>query len=165
MALLPSWVAGANDPQTDFPLNNLPYGVFSMGGGEPRCGVAIGDMILDAKAAEAAGLTGTQGLCQDGVWNPLMAAGSTVWARFRQSVTDLLAHLTQRTLGTVLIRDDNGTVRAALARPSFADYLEEACGQVRRYGADEPDVVHSLLDLLADVGRQGAVSRRRREEI
>ncbi len=69
-------------------------------------------------------------------------------------VTDLLAHLTQRTLGTVLIRDDNGTVRAALARPSFADYLEEACGQVRRYGADEPDVVHSLLDLLADVGSQ-----------
>ncbi|OJH44244.1 fumarylacetoacetase [Paracoccus sp. SM22M-07] len=91
MALLPSWVAGANDPQTDFPLNNLPYGVFSTNGGEPRCGVAIGDMILDAKAAEAAGLTGTQGLCQDGVWNPLMAAGSTVWARFRQSVTDLLA--------------------------------------------------------------------------
>lgn len=91
MALLPSWVAGANDPQTDFPLNNLPYGVFSMGGGKPRCGIAIGDMILDAKAAEAAGLTGTQGLCQDGVWNPLMAAGPTVWARFRQSVTDLLA--------------------------------------------------------------------------
>ena len=91
MALLPSWVSGANDPQTDFPLNNLPYGVFSMGGGEPRCGIAIGDMILDAKAAEAAGLTGTQGLCQDGVWNPLMAAGPTVWARFRQSVTDLLA--------------------------------------------------------------------------
>lgn len=91
MALLPSWVASANDPLTDFPLNNLPYGVFSMGGGEPRCGVAIGDMILDAKAAEAAGLTDTQGLCQDGVWNPLMAAGPTVWARFRQSVTDLLA--------------------------------------------------------------------------
>lgn len=91
MALLPSWVTGANDPQTDFPLNNLPYGVFSMGGGEPRCGIAIGDMILDAKAAEAAGLTGTQGLCQDGVWNPLMAAGPTAWARFRRSVTDLLA--------------------------------------------------------------------------
>ncbi|WP_304620830.1 fumarylacetoacetase [Paracoccus sediminilitoris] len=91
MALLPSWVAGANDPQTDFPLNNLPYGVFSTNGGEPRCGVAIGDMILDAKAAEAAGLTGTQGLCQNGVWNPLMAAGPTAWARFRRSVTDLLA--------------------------------------------------------------------------
>lgn len=91
MGLLPSWVVGANDPQTDFPLNNLPYGVFSMDGGEPRCGIAIGDMILDAKGAETAGLTGTQGLCQDGVWNPLMAAGPMVWARFRQTVTDLLA--------------------------------------------------------------------------
>ncbi|WP_108503503.1 fumarylacetoacetase [Paracoccus indicus] len=90
MALMPSWVASANDPDTDFPLNNLPYGAFSTGG-QPRCGVAIGDMILDVSAAETAGLTDTRGLCQDGVWNPLMAAGPTVWASFRQRLTRLLA--------------------------------------------------------------------------
>ena len=90
MGLMPSWVASANRPDTDFPLNNLPYGVFSTGG-TPRCGVAIGDMILDVSAAEAAGLTGTRGLCQDGVWNPLMAAGPPVWASFRQRLTELLA--------------------------------------------------------------------------
>ena len=41
--LLRSWVESANTPETDFPLNNLPYGVFSSGEGTmPRCGVAIG---------------------------------------------------------------------------------------------------------------------------
>lgn len=67
---------------------------------------------------------------------------------------DLLAHLTHRDLGAKIVRDDEGTLRVALARPSFADFLDEACGQIRRYGAGEPDVVHALLDLLADVGRQ-----------
>ena len=41
-----SWVESANSPDTDFSLNNLPYGVFSRPGHEPRCGVAIGDMII-----------------------------------------------------------------------------------------------------------------------
>ena len=54
-ALKRSWVESANAPETGFPLNNLPYGVFSTGEGKPRCGVAIGDMILDVAALEAAG--------------------------------------------------------------------------------------------------------------
>ena len=42
-----SWVASA-DGHPDFPLQNLPLGVFSPpGGGEPRGGVAIGEAILD----------------------------------------------------------------------------------------------------------------------
>ena len=56
MPLLRSWVESANSPEGQFPLNNLPYGVFSLGGDRPRCGVAIGDAIFDATAAEAAGL-------------------------------------------------------------------------------------------------------------
>ena len=56
MPLKKSWVASANAPDHPFPLNNLPYGVFSTGEDDPRCGVAIGDMILDCRAAEEAGL-------------------------------------------------------------------------------------------------------------
>ena len=48
MPLLRSWLAAANDPAGPFPLNNLPYGVFSVGDGPRRCGVAIGDRVLDA---------------------------------------------------------------------------------------------------------------------
>ena len=53
MTLLTSWVESANSADTDFPLNNLPYGVFSTDTLEPRCGVAIGDMVLDMAAVEA----------------------------------------------------------------------------------------------------------------
>jgi fumarylacetoacetase len=46
---LRSWVASANLPDTDFPIQNLPFGIFSRrGAGQPpRIGVAIGDQILD----------------------------------------------------------------------------------------------------------------------
>ena len=47
MSLMKSWVPSANAPDHPFPLNNLPYGVFSTAGTEERCGVAIGDMIFD----------------------------------------------------------------------------------------------------------------------
>ena len=50
-----SWVASANG-HCDFPIQNLPYGIFSPSGADPRAGVAIGDMILDLRAAAEAHL-------------------------------------------------------------------------------------------------------------
>jgi fumarylacetoacetase len=52
---LESWVQSANGHQ-DFPIQNLPFGVFSPRAGGKRGGVAIGDQILDLTAALAAGL-------------------------------------------------------------------------------------------------------------
>ncbi len=45
-----SWVASANG-HADFPLQNLPLGVFSVKGSAPRSGVAIGEHIFDLQAA------------------------------------------------------------------------------------------------------------------
>ena len=42
-----SWIPVPED--SDFPLQNLPYGVFSFDGSEPRIGIAIGDSVLDLK--------------------------------------------------------------------------------------------------------------------
>src|SRR5512134_891212 len=52
-----SWVDSANSPASDFPIQNLPFGVFRREGkNEPfRGGVAIGDQILDLAAAHKAG--------------------------------------------------------------------------------------------------------------
>ncbi|MDF3936462.1 fumarylacetoacetase [Pseudomonas citronellolis] len=50
-----SWIDSANG-HPDFPLQNLPMGVFSSAGREPRGGVAIGELIFDLKAALAADL-------------------------------------------------------------------------------------------------------------
>jgi len=47
-----SWVASANTPQTDFPIQNLPFGRFRLSTSEPwRIGVAIGDQVLDLRQA------------------------------------------------------------------------------------------------------------------
>ena len=49
-AALTSWVESANDPETDFPIQNLPYGVFRTPDQEkPRIGVRIGDFVLDLR--------------------------------------------------------------------------------------------------------------------
>jgi len=54
-AIARSWVEHANG-HSDFPLQNLPLGIFSRPGETLRCGVAIGDAILDLEAVLAAGL-------------------------------------------------------------------------------------------------------------
>ena len=85
MTLLQSWVSSANSPETDFPLNNLPYGVFSTEGTDPRCGVAIGNMIFDCQAAEEAGfIEFDEGPVFDvPFWNELMELGPDAWAALR----------------------------------------------------------------------------------
>lgn len=92
--LLNSWVASANTSDTDFPLNNLPYGVFSLGDNDAHCGVAIGDMILDVTSAEQAGLLTTSEVPVFDVpyWNEFMDLGRVAWGAFRD---DLKQALTQ----------------------------------------------------------------------
>ena len=93
MTLMKSWVESANSSTTDFPLNNLPCGVFTTGDEQPRCGVAIGDFILDISALEAEGLLklADDPLFDVPFWNELMEAGSEVWEDFRAQVTAMLA--------------------------------------------------------------------------
>src|SRR6056300_1107084 len=92
MRLLNSWVASANDPQSPFPLNNLPYGVFSTADTDPRCGVAIGDMILDLQAAEEADMIKLdEGPVFDvPFWNEVMELGPEAWEKLRKQITAIL---------------------------------------------------------------------------
>ena len=72
---LRSWVESANDPSGDFPVQNLPFGVFRRVGksDEFRGGVAIGDQILDMAAAARAGL-----FSGDAAEAAVLAAGPTL---------------------------------------------------------------------------------------
>ena len=94
MPLLKSWVVSANHADCPFPLNNLPYGVFSTPDSDPRCGVAIGQLILDLQACEEAGLIdlGAGPVFDVPFWNELMEQGSQAWAILRQRLLELLAH-------------------------------------------------------------------------
>ncbi len=93
MPLLRSWIESANAPDTEFPLNNLPYGVFSIGGGAQHCGVAIGDSILDVTALEDAQIlrpSSEKHLFDGASWNAFMEMGPQTWARFRSHLFGLL---------------------------------------------------------------------------
>lgn len=92
MTLLKSWVQSANNADTPFPLNNLPYGVFSTPDKEPRCGVAIGEFVLDIQAVEKAGLLNLSKspLFSQPRWNEVMEAGSATWSALRARLMDLL---------------------------------------------------------------------------
>jgi len=93
MPLMKSWVESANSADCPFPLNNLPYGVFSTDDNDPHCGVAIGDKILDVTAAEAEGLITLVDVPLFDVpfWNELMEEGPAVWAALRERLISLLA--------------------------------------------------------------------------
>lgn len=97
MPLLKSWVASANNATHPFPLNNLPYGVFSVADDDPKCGVAIGDMIFDVTAAEENGLVvlDDEPLFDLPLWNPLMEQGPAVWAALRHRLMELLSAETE----------------------------------------------------------------------
>ena len=91
--LIRSWVKSANAADCPFPLNNLPCGVFSAGDEELRCGVAIGDYVLDVTGLEEEGLLSLAGgpLLDVPFWNEVMGAGPAVWADLRKRLTALLA--------------------------------------------------------------------------
>ena len=94
---LASWVASANSRSTDFPIQNLPHGVFRRRGtGEAfRGGVAIGDMVLDMRAACRAGtFTGDERLAaqaaSEETLNGLMAMGPSAWSALRLRLSRVL---------------------------------------------------------------------------
>lgn len=88
-----SWIASANDGQTHFSLQNLPYGVFSTKGQSPRIGVAIGDQVLDLAALDEAGLlpAAAKGTFAAASLNRFIALGKPVWSETRKRLTALLS--------------------------------------------------------------------------
>jgi fumarylacetoacetase len=86
MTLRTSWVRSGDISGTDFPLNNLPYGVFSVEGQAPLCGVAIGEMILDVGRVDHGQ---SPALFAAPEWNAVMEGRRTVWAALRTRLTDL----------------------------------------------------------------------------
>jgi fumarylacetoacetase len=90
---LSSWVDSAQG-HSDFPIQNLPFGVFRRQGGAARIGVAIGDQILDLAAAGA--IIGVpEGplaeACAAPALNRLMALGPAHWSELRARVSAFLA--------------------------------------------------------------------------
>jgi fumarylacetoacetase len=105
-ASLRSWVESANDPATDFPVQNLPLGVFRYRGeGPARIGCAIGEQVLDLAACAERGLlrgmpSDVEAACHGTALNGLMALD----ARVRGTLRHRLSHLLRAEGGFVTAR-------------------------------------------------------------
>ncbi len=128
-----SWVESANDPASDFPIQNLPFGVFRGADRTARGGIAIGDQIVDLARLHEAGLL--KGKAAEAaraaagpVLNPLLRLGNVHASALRAAVSDLLdeAHgdrARRVALGTCLVPMRLATLDVPVAIGSFTDFL------------------------------------------
>jgi fumarylacetoacetase len=151
-----SWVGSANG-HPDFPLQNLPLGVFSPPGNNvpdarARGGIAIGDKIFDIKAALAAGLFSGEAeiaakAAAVGTLNSLVALGAGPRRALRRRVFDLLASdgkeaSQARGLGGSILHDANVCAMHLPAKvASFTDFfagIHHATNGGRRRNPNDP---------------------------
>lgn len=149
MPLMKSWITSANSDQTPFPLNNLPYGVFSTSGTDPRCGVAIGNMILDMAAAEDAGLIDID---EDGAfdlpfWNDVMELGPEIWANLRARLIELLSEgaADQKLVEPHLVKLDDAQLHMPLLVSEYTDFYAG-----RQHAANMGAILRGSPDLPAN---------------
>lgn len=134
---LRSWVESANDPQTDFPIQNLPFCIFSRKrphfGELPRPGVAIGDQILDlAACADAEVFEGVveeaTGCLNDMTLYELMSWGPEVSSSLRSQLIELLradspkAKKNRQKIGQALIRYSDAQLSLPTAIGDYTDF-------------------------------------------
>ncbi|WP_349729991.1 fumarylacetoacetase [Peribacillus frigoritolerans] len=82
-------------PESHFPIQNLPYGIFQKKGQSPRAGTAIGDYVLDLSVIDEVGLlsgTGAEGknVFSSSSLNQFMSLGRPVWTAVRTKLQYLL---------------------------------------------------------------------------
>ena len=129
-----SWVETANVASSDFPIQNLPFGVFTAPGRGARGGVAIGDMIFDIKAALDAGLfsaatTEAANNAALPALNRFMAMTPVHISALRRELSDLLrADSQQRTrlekmAGELLVSMKDATMKLPAQIGGFTDFF------------------------------------------
>jgi fumarylacetoacetase len=118
---LRSWVPVPEG--SDFPIQNLPFGVFRCPGLRPRVGVAIGDHVLDLEAVMASGLFADlevalpAGVFGSDSLNGLLALGRPAWRSVRRRVSELLR------AGSSEILERTGPEGRVLARQAEVELL------------------------------------------
>jgi len=104
---------------SDFPLENLPYGIFSTpDNAKPRIGVAIGEHILDLSVVShlfvGDQLKNNQHVFQESALNGLMGLGPKAWSEARRTIQDLLS------AGTTTLQGNEDLKKRALVLQSEA---------------------------------------------
>ncbi|MDB5103682.1 MAG: fumarylacetoacetase [Fibrobacteres bacterium] len=151
-AALRSWVASANAPDCDFPIQNLPFGVFKRRGAAdaPRVGIAIGDRILDVYACHRAGLFAGQAADAE--------AAEAAAACDRPSLNDLAAlgrgpRTALRRQAGALLKEGDDRIR------SQADWERRLMPAMKDAEMSLPAVIGDYTDFYASVYHATNVGR------
>ena len=110
---LHSWIQIS--PTSDFPIQNLPFGIFSTETHDPRVGVAIGEYVLDLCAVSQHGLFDLLSLEDHTIFqaetlNRFIALGKPVWREVRERVSELLRNNNPE------LRDNDQLMKACLVK-------------------------------------------------
>ena len=146
---LRSWVGSANTEDTEFPIQNLPFGVFRSGSTDvkgQRIGVAIGDEVLDLRATSAAGVLGNipsaaRQACEENSLNALMRQGPRAWASLRLALSGLLREgsAARATLEPFLVPQRKVEMGLPAAIGDFTDFFASLHHATRAGATVRPD--------------------------
>ena len=159
-----SWVASANG-HADFPIQNLPLGVFAPPGGRPRGGAAIGDMILDLGAVapllQGEARQAAEAAAGDAL-NPLFVLGAGPRRALRAALSDLLAEgsAQQAAVQPQLYRATDCTLHLPARIGDYTDFfagIHHATNTGRQFRPDNPLLPNYKYVPVAYHGRASSV--------
>ena len=160
-----SWVESANAPDNEFPVQNLPFGVFRQAAdARPRVGVAIGDQILDLAAAASA----FDGLAAEAAragaapaLNGLMSLGPRAWSALRLALSrGLSVEHGDASLRAQLTPMAQAKIEMPVAIANFSDFfasLFHATNTGRAFRPDNPVLPNYKYVPVAYHGRASSV--------
>ncbi len=164
---LRSWV---NVPaESDFPIQNLPYGIFKTTIGSPRMGVAIGEYILDLRRVAQAGLLDTisfdKNVLSNSTLNEYIALGKHTTNAVRDRLSEILNVNNQELQGNpelkdkVLVRQSEAQMLMPVSVPNYTDFYSSR-EHATNVGAMFRDPKNALLPnwLHLPVGYHGRAS-------
>ena len=166
---LRSWVVSANLPGCDFPVQNLPLAVFRRSGSSEnfRCGVAIGDSVLDLGALDMLSPFGGLGAdalaaCGEPSLNRLMALGRNAWIALRRGLSECLREDSTRAaeLTGALIRQRDAEFTLPARIGNYTDFytsIHHATAVGRLFRPDQPLLPNYKWVPIAYHGRASSI--------
>jgi fumarylacetoacetase len=157
-----SWVEAANSPDTDFPIQNLPFGVFRTGV-DARGGVALGDRVIDLGRLVGTGILRGDALAaaQAGSGSdlrPLLACDPPSLSALRASLSDLFRHdgdADRAALDAVLVPMAEAEMLLPLRPSAFTDFCT-SMDHIRRMSGDPPKLAPMSLPIAYN-GRASSI--------
>jgi fumarylacetoacetase len=148
---LRSWIESANDPSSDFPIQNLPFGIFSdEANPSPRVGVAIGDWIVDLDVLHRARLIQCEPVFARPALNSFIALGVEAWRSVRIQLSALLASGSETIKADAALRPralvprGSATLHLPVDIPGYTDFYSSK-EHATNVGSMFRDPKHALL--------------------